>query len=206
MKRLIYIILTLILFGTSYIIYQKFFSPASLGERVFKDIENGKLNCQPTMTGSRLLLDLDDITTYNIIEDILLTSGIVPSAQNILDYSCKIFKIPSSIRKYKLIKSYNDTVSLLTSLRLDKKNYNDVYKSRYKTYQDYINKTIKLYSKEPSFRFDTLDSLIIYKKKPIKQIRLKYKVETPTENFLMDLVFIKIDGQEKLGAIFTTKN
>ncbi len=143
MKRLIYTIAVLIFIGISYFVYQKFFSPSSLGDRVFKDIENGKLYCKSTMTGSKFLLDLDDITTYKITEDILLTSGIVPTAQNILDYTCQIFKIPNSIRKYKFIESYSDTASFWTSLRLSQKDYNDIYKSTYKTYQDYINQTIK---------------------------------------------------------------
>lgn len=205
MKRLLYIFTTIVLIGLGYFVYQKFFSVSSIGERVFKNFENGKLYYAPTMSGP-LFMDLDDMTTNIVTRHILLSSGIVPSAQAIIDFKNQMFQIPSSIRQYKLIGSSTDTVSYLTNFSLSQADYNHFWKSYYKTYQDFMVKNLKLYSKENSFRYDTINKQIIYRQKTTTETRLKYKVETPTENFLMELVFVEIDGTKKLAAVFSTKN
>ena len=205
MKRAIYILSTIVLIGAGYFVYQKFFSTSSLGERVFNDIENGKIYYAPTMNGS-IFLDLDNMTTNILTKHILLSSGTVPTAEAIIDFNSQVFQIPKSIRKHEFIKSSTDNASYLTDFNLSESDYNEIWQSFYKTYQNFVEQNLKLYSKENSFRYDTLNRQIIYRKKTTNETRLKYKVETATENFLTELVFVDVDGSKKLAAIFSTKN
>ncbi len=205
MKRLSYILATIVVIGVGYFVYQNFLSTSSLGERVFNDIENGKIYYAPTMNGS-IFLDLDNITTNIVTKHILLSSGTVPTGKAIINFNSQMFQIPKSIRKHKFIKSSIDTASYLTDFSLNQSDYKKMWKPFYKSYQDFVDQSLKLYSKENSFRYDTINRLIIYRKKITNETRLKYKVETATGNFLMELVFVEVDGTKKLAAIFSTKN
>jgi len=205
MKRLSYILATIVVIGVGYFVYQNFLSTSSLGERIFNDIENGKIYYAPTMNGS-IFIDLDNITTNILTKHILLSSGTVPTGEAIIDFNRQVFQIPKSIRKHKFIESSIDTASFLRSYDLSQSLYNRILKPLYKNYQNYVVQTLKSFSKENSFRYDTINRQIIYRTKITNETRLEYKVETATENFLMELVFVEVDGTKKLAAIFSTKN
>lgn len=205
MKRPLYTFIAILVIGAGYFTYQKVFSTSSLGEKVFNSIEGGKLYYAQTMSGS-ILLDMDNITTNTVTEHIILASGGTSTADEIINFKSRMFQIPSSIRKHELIGSSIDTASYLKSFNLSEKSYNEIWKPIYSTYQEFIDQQIEQYSKENSFRLDTLNNRIIYRQKPTTETRLKYKVETPTEDYLTELVFVDIDGTKKMAAIFSTRN
>jgi hypothetical protein len=205
MMRILYIFGILILVGTGYFFCQNFYSDSSLGDKVFKGIEEGKLYYASTMNGS-IFIDMDNVTTTIVTKHLLLSSGIVVTSQSIIDYNKQVFQIPNSIRKYEFIKSSNSSAFYLTNFSLSESDYKSTWKDIYKTYQEFVDQNLKIYSKENSFRYDTLNSQIIYSEKATNETRLKYKVETPTENLLTELIFVEVNGTKKLAAIFTTKN
>ena len=157
------------------------------------------------MNGS-IFLDMDNMTTNIVTKHILLSSGKVPTSQAMIDFNSQMFQIPKSIRKHEFIKSSIDTASYLTNFSLSESNYNEIWKPFYKTYHDFVDQNLKLYSEQNSFRYDTLNRQIIYRQKTTNETRLKYKVETATENYLTELVFVTVDGTKKLAAIFSIKN
>lgn len=206
MKRPLYIFSIIILIGSGgYFIYQKYFSTSSLGERVFNDIENGKIYYAPTMTGS-VFVDMDNITTNILTRHILLSSGTILTPKAIIELNSEVYQIPKSIRKHELIKSSTDTASYLTAFSLSESDYNEFWKTSYKTYREFVDQQLNRYSKQNSFRYDTLNKQIIYREETTSITRLKYKIETSTENFLTELVFLEENGTKKLAAVFSTKN
>lgn len=180
-----------------YFIYQKFFSQKSLGEKVFSQIENGKLFYAST---SGALFDIQLTTSDVIAKHILLGSGSKATIEEIMKFRSQIFEIPQSVRKHNLISSSSDTASYLFNVVVSDSDYNAYWKSTYKTYGEYITGMQKLHSADQFVRLDTLEQQLLYKKL-FNEIRLKYNVETPTQDYFMEMVFI----DKKLAAIFSTK-
>lgn len=204
MKRIIYSILAVTFLGAGYFVYQKYFSISALGESIFLKIENGRIYYAPAINGT-VFVDLDHVTTDVIARHIILSSGALPTPSAIIDLNSRIYEIPKSIRKYELIESSSDTASYLTNIDLSEANYNNLWKNYYKTYQEYIDSSLVRYSKETSFRFDTINNQIIYRTGKRQETRLKYKVETLTDNYLVELVFVSSDESKKLASIFSIK-
>jgi len=201
-RRLGYIISLVVVGLVSYFIYQKFFSVSSFGENVFSKIETHRLYYTQTTTGL-LLMDMDNITTPIVTEHILISSGGNPTWDNIRDFTPRMFEIPSSIRGYELLSSWSHVDSFFTSIDVSESAYNDIWKDVYKSYQDFIDQIENSYSKESSFRYDTLKNQMIYRMKPITETRLEYRVITPQQDYFVELIFVDANGSKKLGAMLS---
>ena len=201
MKKILIVILVISL---GIFIYYKSFSLQSIGDRIFDKIEDGKLDDSSIRSGSLFVLS-DDFTDLKI-ESYLLSMNDTTSIGK-ENMSTELFNFPKSIRKHEFIESRADTTIYLSSypvgVKWFNKNLTDVVTGKkYKSRKDFVEDNLKLFSSLYSAHYDSINEIIIYKV-PTIETTFKYKIQTPTENYILNLIFAEQkDSKKKLAGIY----
>lgn len=197
MKTLLLIGGILLCLVLGYFMYAKFFSKAAMGEKVFEDLKNGKINPE---TG----LYKNPVQNTDIIaKDRLLGSNPKPSFQEIREAQKKIFNFPT-VREHELVSSSESTKTYRISVDISREEYDadPTYQLYNPTFESFQAQFIGIFSHCANYRFDkTLGQL--YFDENFKQLDFTYVINTGKDKEQLKICFLKIGKEYKLASLYT---
>lgn len=177
----------------------------SLGDKIFKAIENGELRYIEGYDFP-ILSDGNNYTTWRMAKHFkLLVSNEFVTFPEIFETQRMTIDFPPSIRKAKFLSSSHDTISLLDQEDISIKYYDSTYRDIYPTYSEFKSSTIKMHKGDVGYKIDTTNNWIRYYDEPIEQIRMTYNVETIHSDYISTLIFIKEYDGFKLAFFQSNK-